>query len=43
MKSKQIGIVVALVAALLASVFATRLIAQPNPGDQLPFPVVEAS
>lgn len=43
MKSKRVGIVITLAALLLTSVLATRLIAKPNPGDYLPFPVVEAS
>lgn len=43
MKSKRVGIVLSLVAVLLASVLATRLVAKTNPGDRLPFPVVESS
>jgi tRNA (Thr-GGU) A37 N-methylase len=42
-KKRRAAVVMILLAVLLSGVFATRLMAKPNPADLMPMPVVEQS
>jgi hypothetical protein len=42
-KKRRVALVLILLTVLLSGVFATRLMAKPNPADLMPFPVVQHS